>query len=113
MLSRGYSEHLSYVQRVPVPLGMWHIGQPTSGFPPMLSYPSGIRIWNRRAAVMICWEQLLVWPAVQSLASHPSFLLAPSNLYWASGTPIPAIQHISAQDWADLWGIPLYEATNR
>jgi hypothetical protein len=26
LLSRGYTEHLSYVQRVPVPMGMWYIG---------------------------------------------------------------------------------------
>jgi hypothetical protein len=40
-------------------------------------------------------------------------LFAPSNLYWASGTIIPSVQHVSAQDWADLWAIPLYEASNR
>jgi hypothetical protein len=34
-------------------------------------------------------------------------------LYWASGTIIPSVQHVSAQDWADLWAIPLYEASNR
>jgi hypothetical protein len=25
---------------------------------------------------------------------------------------IPGIQHLAAQDWADLWAIPLYEARN-
>ena len=39
-------------------------------------------------------------------------LLAPSNDYWASKTPIQAIQHEAAKDWADLWDIPLYEARN-
>jgi hypothetical protein len=113
LLSRGYSERLSYVQRVPVPLGMWHFGNATEGFPAMLGYPATIRIWNRRAGVLICYEQLLVWTALQTLSRDPDMLLAASNLYWASGTPIPAIQHVSAQDWADLWAIPLYEATNR
>lgn len=113
LLSRGYTERLSYVQRVPVPLGMWHFGDKRHGFPLMLRYPSTIRIWDRRAGVLICYEQLLVWPALQTLSRNPDMLLAPSNLYWASGTIIPSVQHVSVQDWADLWAIPLYEASNR
>ena len=113
LLSLGYTERLSYVQRVPVPLGMWRFGDEHNGFPLMLRYPATIRIWDRRAGVLICYEQLLVWPALQTLSRNPDMLLAPSNLYWASGTIIPSVQHISAQDWADLWAIPLYEASNR
>ncbi len=113
LLSRGYTERLSYVQRVPVPLGMWHFGDRRNGFPLMLGYPATIRIWDRRAGVLICYEQLLVWPALQTLSRNPAMLVAPSNLYWASGTIIPSVQHVSAQDWADLWAIPLYEAKNR
>jgi apolipoprotein N-acyltransferase len=60
----------------------------------------------------MCYEQLLIWPALQSLARDPDMLLAPSNDYWALKTAIPAIQHEAARDWADLWGIPLYEARN-
>jgi len=78
-----------------------------------LKYPATIRVKNRRAAVLMCYEQFLVWPALQSLACNPDMLLAPSNLYWAKGTRIPRIQHVAAQNWADLWAIPLYEARNR
>ena len=113
LLSRGHTEQLSYVQRVPVPLGMWHFGNKRRGFPLMLRFPPTIRIWNRRAGVLVCYEQLAFWPAIETLAHNPEILLAPSNLYWAADTPIPAIQHVAAQDWADLWAIPLYEASNR
>jgi hypothetical protein len=113
LLSRGYTGRLSYVQRVPVPIGMWRFGDERNGFPLMLRYPATIRIWDQRAGVLICYEQLLVWPALQTLSRNPDMLLAPSNLYWASSTIIPSIQHVSAQDWADLWAIPLYEASNR
>ena len=113
LLSRGSTERLSYVQRVPVPLGMWQPGSEHDGFPLMLRFPPTIRVWNRRAGVLICYEQLIVWPALQTLAHNPELLIAPSNIYWASNTTIPAIQHITAQDWADLWSIPLYEASNR
>jgi len=113
LLSRGYTERLSYAQRVPVPLGMWHVGDQGNGYPLMLRFPSTIRIWNRRAGILVCYEQLSFWPAIQTLAHNPDMLLAPSNVYWAANTPIPAIQHVAAQDWADLWAIPLYEASNR
>ena len=113
LLSRGYTERFSYVQRVPVPLGMWHIGERRSGFPLMLRFPPTIRVWNRRAGILVCYEQLAFWPAIETLAHNPDMLIAPSNVYWAANTPIPSIQHIAAQDWADLWAIPLYEASNR
>jgi hypothetical protein len=113
LLSRGYTERLSYAQRVPVPLGMWHVGDQRSGYPLMLRFPPTIRIWNRRAGILVCYEQFSFWPAIQTLAHNPDMLLAPSNVYWAANTPIPAIQHVAAQDWADLWAIPLYEASNR
>jgi hypothetical protein len=113
LLSRGHTERLSYVQRVPVPLGMWRFGDKLRGFPLMLRFPPTIRVWNRRTGVLVCYEQLTFWPAIQTLAHNPDLLLAPSNIYWAANTPIPAIQHVAAQDWADLWAIPLYEASNR
>jgi hypothetical protein len=112
-LSRGYTERFSYVQRVPVPLGMWHVEDQRRGFPLMLRFPPTIRVWNRRAGVLVCYEQLAFWPAIETLARNPDMLIAPSNVYWAAKTPIPPIQHVTAQDWADLWVIPLYEASNR
>ena len=112
LLSRGYSEHLSYVQRVPIPLGMWRLGESRRGFPLSLRYPATIRVWNRRAGVLLCYEQMTFWPAVETMARTPEILIAPSNLYWARDTSIPAIQHLAVQDWADLWAIPLYEARN-
>jgi hypothetical protein len=111
LLTRGFGPHFAYVQRIPVPLAMWHFGG-KDGFPLMLRYPPTIRVLNQHAAVLMCYEQLLIWPALQSLARDPDMLLAPSNDYWASKTAIPAIQHEAAKNWADLWDIPLYEARN-
>ena len=112
LLSRGFTEHLSYVQRVPIPLGMWQLGDSRRGFPLSLRFPAAIRVWNRRIGVLLCYEQMTFWPAVETMARGPEMLIAPSNLYWARDTSIPAIQHLAAQDWADLWAIPLYEARN-
>jgi len=112
LLSRGFTEHLSYVQRVPIPLGMWQLGDSRHSFPLSLRFPATIRVWNRRAGVLLCYEQMTFWAAIETMARSPEMLIAPSNLYWARDTSIPAIQHLAAQDWADLWMIPLYEARN-
>jgi apolipoprotein N-acyltransferase len=112
LLSRGFTERLSYVQRVPIPLGMWQLGESRRGFPLSLRFPAAIRVWKRRTGVLLCYEQMTFWPAVETMARGPEMLIAPSNLYWARDTSIPAIQHLAAQDWADLWAIPLYEARN-
>jgi apolipoprotein N-acyltransferase len=112
LLSRGFTERLSYVQRVPIPLGMWQLGESRRGFPLSLRFPAAIRVWNRRAGVLLCYEQMTFWPGVETMARAPEMLIAPSNLYWARDTSIPAIQHLASQDWADLWAIPLYEARN-
>lgn len=112
LIARGAGRHLAYVERVPIPLGMWQPGRRDIGFPLQLSAPATILVNGKRAAVLMCYEQLLAWPALQSLAQHPVMLIAPSNDYWAARTRIPHIQHEAAQNWADLWGIPLYEARN-
>ena len=112
LLSRGFTKHLSYVQRVPIPLGMWQLGESRRGFPLSLRFPAAIRVWNRRTGVLLCYEQMTFWPAVETMARGPEMLIAPSNLYWARNTSVPTIQHLAAQDWADLWAIPLYEAWN-
>lgn len=112
LIARGAGQHFGYVERVPVPFAMWMPGNRSAGYPLQLSAPPTTLVRGKRAAVLICYEQLLAWPALQSLAHHPVMLIAPSNDYWAATTRIPFIQHEAAQDWADLWGIPLYEARN-
>jgi apolipoprotein N-acyltransferase len=49
----------------------------------MLRYPPTIRVWNRRAGILVCYEQLSFWLAIQTLAHNPDLLLAPSNLDYA------------------------------
>ncbi|WP_114211557.1 hypothetical protein [Acidisarcina polymorpha] len=113
LLSRGYSEHLSYVQRLPIPIGMWFPFDTTHGFPLRLSYPSAIRLWGHTVGILTCYEQDIPWIVLKTLARDPVALIAPSNIRWANGTAVPAIQHNNAQSWADLWSLPLYEAVNQ
>jgi apolipoprotein N-acyltransferase len=100
-----------YYQRIPVPIAMW---KPFSadGVPLNLFGPGTILVRNERAAVLICYEQLLVWPFLSSAFEHPTILITVANDYWASRTPIPKIQNASVSSLARLFGLPMLSAVN-
>ena len=112
LIAIGRETQAVYHQRIPVPLGMW---KPFSdeGVPLNLLGPGTIPIHNQRAAVLVCYEQLLVWPFISSAFEHPTVLVAPANDYWAKDTPIPEIQKAGAEAWARLFGLPLLTAVNQ
>jgi apolipoprotein N-acyltransferase len=111
LIAKGEESQTVYYQRIPVPLGMW---KPLShqGAPLNLFGPGTISVQNQRAAVLICYEQLLIWPFLSSAFEHPTVLLTASNDYWAKRTPIPEVQKASASSLARLFGIPLLSAVN-
>jgi len=110
LLARG-EETAVYRQRIPVPIAMWKpVGE--GAVPLNLLARGTIRVGDQNAAVLICYEQLLVWPFVFSAIEHPTILLTTSNDYWAKGTQIPAIQQSSAASWARLFRLPILSATN-
>lgn len=111
ILARGEEKAALYQQRIPVPIAMWKpAGE--DGVPLSLFARGTIHVRDQNAAVLICYEQLLVWPFVSSALEHPTILLTASNDYWAMGTPIPAIQQSSAISWARLFRLPILSATN-
>ena len=67
---------------------------------------------GQRVAVLICYEQLLVWPMLRSALERPTLLIAASNEAWTAATRVPAIQHGCARAWARLFGLPLVSAIN-
>jgi hypothetical protein len=111
LLARGEENTARYQERIPVPIAMW---MPLSedGVPLKLFARGTIRIHNQNAAVLICYEQVLVWPFLSSALEHPTVLLAASNDYWAKDTRIPAIQQSSAASWARLFHLPVLSASN-
>jgi predicted amidohydrolase len=102
----------TFVQRVPVPFGMWH---PFSGGGVPLNFfgPGVIRIENQRAAILICYEQLLTWPVLVSMVEHPTVIVAVANDYWVERTLIPRYKATAARGWGRLFGIPVISAVNR
>ena len=111
LLVRGEENTALYQERIPIPIAMWEpLGD--EGVPLNLVARGTIRIRNQIAAVLICYEQVLVWPFLSSALEHPTVLLTTSNDYWAKDTRIPAIQQSSAASWARLFHLPVLSASN-
>lgn len=96
-----------YEQRIPMPIAMWGAGVPLNW-----RGAGTLSIDGHTPAVLICWEQLLTWPVLQSFAEGADSILAVSNLHWTTGTPIDSIQGDCVEAWAHLFGVPYIRAVN-
>lgn len=107
---RGLEENVC-PQRIAVPVAMWNpLGKTTTRL--NLVGPALVRIHGQRAAFLICYEQLLVWPVLTSMIQHPSVVVAVANNYWAINTTIPRFQRAAVRSWARLFGVPYLTAAN-
>ena len=104
-------ESALFYQRVPVPVGMW---QPFSrGSVPLRLRSTGVlNIDHQRAAVLICYEQMLPFPVLASMLHHPTVIVSISNTFWVSGTSIPRYQANAVRGWARLFRLPYLLAVN-
>jgi apolipoprotein N-acyltransferase len=74
---------------------------------------SGIgQVAGRRVAYAICYEQLLTFPILVSMAHRPDVLVGAANDWWARDTSIPTIQGQALYVWGRLFGLPVIHATN-
>jgi hypothetical protein len=65
-----------------------------------------VDIAGRRVASLICYEQLLIWPALQSMPHRPDTIVAIANGWWVTGAPVPAIQRAAVEAWAAVRSSP-------
>jgi predicted amidohydrolase len=100
-----------FYQRVPVPIGMWNPFDHTS-VPLRLDSPGVIDIDHQRAAILICYEQMIPFPVLASMLQHPTVIVGISNTFWVSGTSIPRYQTNVVWGWARLFGLPYLLAAN-
>jgi hypothetical protein len=107
LLARGLTQN-RYRQRIPIPVAMWGNGIHAHVWGTGIMAVSG-----KRAAVLLCYEQILTLPALQSFLDKPDVIAAPSNLYWAAGTSIEKSETLCVSSWARLFHVPYLRATNR
>jgi hypothetical protein len=112
----GAGAQIVYRERMPVPGSMW---QPWRS---LLGASGGARahffenpiatVAGSRIAPLICYEQLIVWPILQSMLHGPTVIVAVGNGWWTKGTSIVAIQRASTRAWACLFDKPLVLSFN-
>lgn len=108
--------HILYRERVPVPVSMWQpwrawTGQGGGARAYLFANPA-VELAGMRIAPLVCYEQLILWPALQSMLHAPDIIVATGNGWWTAGTSIVAIQRGSAVAWAKLFNCPLVQAFN-
>jgi hypothetical protein len=105
------AESATFYQRVPVPVGMWRPFSRIS-VPVRLAGPGVIEIDRQRAAVLICYEQMITWPILASMPQHPTVIVGISNTFWVDHTSIPRYQSTALRGWAKLFRLPYFSAVN-
>lgn len=105
-----------YRERMPVPVSMWQpwlrwTGQGGGARADFFGNPV-VQVRQKRIAPIICYEQLIVWPVLQSMLHSPDAIVATGNGWWTAGTSIVAIQRASVTAWAKLFGLPVVMAFN-
>jgi hypothetical protein len=105
------AESAAFYQRVPVPVGMWNPFSRIS-VPLRLDAPGVFTIDHQRAAVLICYEQMLTFPILASMLQRPTVIVGISNTFWISHTTIPRYQATALRGWAKLFRVPYFLAVN-
>lgn len=111
LIALGDTSAKPLVQRVPVPIGMWKPWEAQT----FAAYPlaSGVqRVAGHKVAYSICYEQLLVYPMLLSMAHSPEIIVGAANNWWARDTNIPVIQGQALDAWGRLFSLPVVRATN-
>jgi hypothetical protein len=105
------AESATFYQRVPVPVGMWRPFSKVS-VPLRLNAPGVLAVDHQRAAVLICYEQMLTFPVLASMLQHPTVIVGISNTFWVDHTSIPLYQVNAMRSWARLFRLPYLLAVN-
>lgn len=105
-----------YRERMPVPGSMWQPwlqwnGQGGGARADFFGNPV-VEVDGTRISLLICYEQLIIWPVLQSMLHSPEVIVAVGNGWWTEKTSIVAIQKASAIAWARLFDLPIVMAFN-
>jgi Carbon-nitrogen hydrolase len=107
-----------YRERMPVPGSMWQPwrawigGGDEAGAQAHFFANPVVEVATAKVAPLICYEQLLVWPILQSAFHRPDVIIAVGNGWWTAGTAIIDIQRASSEAWGRLFDLPLVISFN-
>lgn len=105
IISHGEIKQI-YKQRVPVPLAMWKPWANNSSAKADIWGKYGFVHNGYKYGVLICYEQLIMLPWMQTMLYSPDMIIAVSNLWWAKDTSILKIQEQNIQLWSLLFDKP-------
>ncbi|QCM08714.1 conjugal transfer protein TraB (plasmid) [Agrobacterium tumefaciens] len=105
-----------YRERMPVPGSMWQPwlqwnGQGGGARADFFANPV-VEVDGTRISLLICYEQLIIWPVLQSMLHSPEVIVGVGNGWWTENTSIVAIQRASVAAWARLFGLPVVMSFN-
>lgn len=100
-----------YRQRMPVPVSMWQPWTEGGAKADFFGNPV-VKFEGARLSVLLCYEQLLIWPVLHSMLLNPDVIVAPANGWWTGSTNIVPIQKAAMVAWARLFDRPLVMAFN-
>jgi hypothetical protein len=101
--------------RISMPFSNWNPFSQWSATLNISPENNGVLVINKEpAAVLICYEQMLVWPILQSMTNSqkPELIITVSNLWWAKKTYIPKIMENTTSMWGRLFNVPVLRAVN-
>ena len=105
-----------YHERMPVPVSMWRPWErwtgETGGASASFFANPVVELAGRKIAPLICYEQLVLWPILQSMLHQPDAIVLIGNGWWTTGGNIVAIQRASARAWSALFGVPIVISFN-
>jgi len=112
VIIRGADGAPIFEQRIPVPLAMWKPWGGKDHVPLKVFGPPTVNVAGERAAILICYEQLLPWSYLTALWQKPTVIVGMSNAYWTKVTVIPKYQDACLRAWGRVFGKPVISATN-
>lgn len=100
------------VQSLPVPISMWKPWANDGADADFRGLGNTISVGHYTVGASICYEQLVLFSVLRLMLDAPDVIAAVSNVWWASDSNIPQIQHQSIAAFARLFNIPVLFASN-
>lgn len=97
---------------LPVPYSMWHPWRPYHSYRLSPLHRETMRVDGKRASYQVCYEQLMLLSALQTIAERPQVLVGVANDWWSPAL-VRRQQSIALHALGRFLSIPVVDASNR